>query len=179
MVFEDPSNWLDEPPLDKGPVKTMLEFIGVLPNSDNNYLIKRVIGMPGDHVKCCDDEGRIEVNGSPLEESAYLYAREGVQVAPANVPFEIVVPKDRIFVMGDHRNQSADSRCRLTNVKQGEPEGMDAFVPIDKVVGASVAVVAPLNRLSTFNLPATFDDVPDPESDAPDAPELIDVSSSC
>ena len=133
--------------------------------------------MPGDHVKCCNDEGRIEVNGQALDERAYLYSADGVQVAPANVPFEIIVPKDRIFVMGDHRNASADSRCRLGNVSQ-QP-GESAFVPVDKVVGAAVAIVAPLDRLSTFNLPETFKNIPPPSQPAPDKPDLIHVEPGC
>lgn len=181
VVFEDPSTWLGvSPPREPNPVRDALEFIGVLPNADTKHLIKRVIGMPGDHVKCCDVDGRIEVNGVALDESAYLYARDGVQVAPANVPFEVVVPAEHLFVLGDHRNQSADSRCRLNNVVQGQPEGMDAFVPVDNVVGASVAIVAPLSRLSTFITPSTFEGVNDPADPAPAAPELIQVGTpSC
>lgn len=179
VVFEDPSNWLNTPPRESSTLREALEFIGVLPNSDTEHLIKRVVGMPGDHVKCCDADDRIEVNGVALSEEAYLFASEGVQVAPANIPFEIVVPHDSLFVLGDHRNASADSRCRLSNVVQGQPPGMDAFVPVDRVVGASVAIVAPLNRLSTFHLPQTYRDVPAPASPAPEAPELIEVNPGC
>lgn len=180
VVFEDPSSWLNPIPREDNAVRDALEFIGVLPNSETHHLIKRVVGMPGDHVKCCGEDGRIEVNGVPLDESAYLYARDGVQVAPANVPFEIVVPEGHLFVLGDHRNQSADSRCRLNNVVQGLPEGMDAFVPVENVVGPSVAIVAPLNRLSTFITPAGYGQVPEADSPAPDAPELIQVGTpSC
>lgn len=179
VVFEDPSHWLNTSPREPSTVREVLEFIGVLPNSDTEHLIKRVVGMPGDHVKCCDDEGRIEVNGVALDERTYLFASDGVQVAPANVPFEIVVPDQHLFVLGDHRNASADSRCRLSNVVQGQPRGMDAFVPVDRVVGASVAILAPLTRLSTFTVPGTYKDVPAPESPAPEAPVLIDVNPGC
>nr|WP_231980714.1 signal peptidase I [Tessaracoccus coleopterorum] len=115
VVFEDPGDWLPPTPPVTNRLQIALEFIGVLPNSGTEHLIKRVIGMPGDHVRLADD-GRIEVNGVALDEAAYLYSENGVQVAPASVPFDIVVPKDAIFVMGDHRNQSNDSRCRLANV---------------------------------------------------------------
>ena len=179
VVFEDPDNWLSPAQVSDNPLRVGLEFIGVLPNSATEHLIKRVIGMPGDRVKCCGEDGRITVNGVALEESAYLYSESGIQVAPATVPFEVVVPEDHIFVMGDHRNQSADSRCRLTNITAGQPTGMAAFVPVDKVVGASVAIVSPLDRLSTFKVPDTFSQVRDAESPAPEQPEIIEASPGC
>ncbi|MCC2593238.1 signal peptidase I [Tessaracoccus sp. OS52] len=179
VVFEDPHNWLAPATPRDNALERALEFIGVLPNSSVEHLIKRVIGMPGDRVKFPDDEGRITVNGTPLEESAYLYSESGVQVAPATVPFEIVVPADHIFVMGDHRNQSADSRCRLTNHSQGDAPGSDAFVPVENVVGAAVAIVAPLDRLSTFSVPQTFSTIPDPEFPAPEQAEIIEANPGC
>lgn len=177
VVFEDPGNWLAPSPPTTNPLKIALEFVGVLPNSGKEHLIKRVIGMPGDHVRYSPEVGRIEVNGHPLDESDYLFSTDGVMVSPATVPFEIVVPAEHIFVLGDHRNASADSRCRLNDVSQNP--GMSAFVPIEKVVGASVAIVAPLDRLSTFNVPATFGDVPDGERPAPESPDLIHVEPGC
>ncbi|MFT3887214.1 MAG: signal peptidase I [Arachnia sp.] len=175
VVFQDPGNWLDPTPVEDNPVKLALEFVGVLPNSSTEHLIKRVIGMPGDHVRTTDDL-HIEVNGQVLDETPYLYADDGVQVAPATVPFDIVVPKDRIFVMGDHRNASRDSRCKLGDVSQ-QP-GMNAFVPIDDVVGAAVAIVAPLDRLATFTVPETFSSVP-AGAEAPDKPVLTHVEAGC
>ncbi|MCG6567959.1 signal peptidase I [Tessaracoccus sp. ZS01] len=176
VVFEDPGNWLPPSTPTDNPVKKSLEFIGVLPNSGTEHLIKRVIGMPGDHVRTTDD-GFLEVNGHQLEESAYLYAANGVQVAPFTVPFDIIVPKDRIFVMGDHRNASNDSRCRLGDVSQ--VPGERAFVPVSKVVGSSVAIVAPLQRLSTFTVPETYASVPAPADPAPEKPDLIRVEPGC
>lgn len=179
VVFEDPAHWLPPSPQKDDAIRQVLELIGVLPNSGVEHLIKRVIGMPGDHVKCCEPDGRITVNGVPLDERAYLYSEGGVQVAPANIPFDVVVPAGRIFVMGDHRNASADSRCRLTMVTQGEPEGMIAFVPMEKVVGAAVAIVAPLNRLSTFKVPETFANIPPPDQPAPAKPVITEASPGC
>lgn len=176
VVFEDPHDWLIPEPRKPNVVKDALEFIGVLPNSGTEHLIKRIIGMPGDHVRTTDD-GFIEVNGHRLDESAYLYAQDGVHVAPFTVPFDIIVPKDNIFVLGDHRNASNDSRCRLADVSQ--TPGMRAFVPVDKVVGSAVAIVAPLPRLATFNLPPTYEAVPAPAQPAPDKPDLIRVEPGC
>lgn len=176
VVFEDPGGWLVKKPQESNAVKDALEFVGVLPNSSTEHLIKRVIGMPGDHVQLADS-GRIEVNGVELDESSYLYAADGVTVAPATVPFDIVVPKDHIFVMGDHRNASNDSRCRLADVSTNP--GESAFVPVEMVVGAAVAIMAPLDRLSTFTVPETFKSVPAPSDPAPDKPELIHVEPGC
>lgn len=176
VVFEDPGSWLPPSVPTDNPVKIALEFVGVLPNSGTEHLIKRVIGMPGDHVRTTDD-GFLEVNGHKLDESKYLYASNGVQVSPFTVPFDVIVPKDRIFVMGDHRNASNDSRCRLADISQ--TPGERAFVPVDNVVGSSVAIVAPLTRLSTFTTPKTYEAVPDPAQSAPDRPDLIRVEPGC
>lgn len=179
VVFEDPGDWLPPAPVNDNPARIALEFIGVLPNSATEHLIKRVIGMPGDHVKFAEGDAGLSVNGVVLQESAYLFSSGGVQVAAATVPFDVVVPEGRIFVMGDHRNASADSRCRLTNITAGEPPGMTAFVPEEKVVGAAVAIVSPLDRLSTFTVPSTFSTVPAPEEPAPNEPTIIEANPGC
>ncbi len=180
VVFEDPGDWLEKMPQKTNPVTSALEFIGVLPNSSTEHLIKRVIGMPGDHVRI-NEEGALEVNGHALDESSYLYSENmgsgSVTVAPSDFAFDIVVPKDRIFVMGDHRNSSNDSRCRLDDT--GQVPGAAAFVPIDKVVGAAVAIVAPLERAAVFNVPETFKDVPAPTEPAPDTPVINHVEPGC
>lgn len=179
VVFEDPGNWLAPAPVQENPVRIALEFIGVLPNSATEHLIKRVIGMPGDHVKFTDGDEGISVNGVVLDENDYLFSEGGVQVAAATVPFDVVVPAGRIFVMGDHRNSSADSRCRLTNTGAGEAPGMAAFVPEERVVGSAVAIVSPLDRLSTFTVPSTFSTVPAPNQPAPAQPTILVANPGC
>lgn len=179
VVFEDPGGWMTQQPEPRSPAGQVLEFIGLLPSSATNHLIKRVVGMPGDRVSCCDEAGRLSVNGHALDESSYLFIDpQGVQVAPASVPFDVTVPKDRIFVLGDHRNASGDSRCRLNDLSQ-EGKGMAAFVPTEKVVGATTAIVSPLDRLRYFSIPEAFKSVPAPGSPAPDAPILTVVNPGC
>ena len=180
VVFEDPGSWLVEPPAQRGRAGHLLEMIGVLPSTSTNHLIKRVIGMPGDTVTCCDDEGRMSVNGVPLDESSYLYGENGATVAPANVPFSVVVPKDRLFVMGDHRDRSGDSRCHLADVSaDGAPAGMSAFVPISKVVGPAVLIAAPFDRAKRLRVPSTFENIPDATGSPPEKPSILPEGVGC
>ncbi|MET0695360.1 MAG: signal peptidase I [Propionibacteriaceae bacterium] len=169
VVFADPGGWLaGEPTEERGPVGKALEFVGVLPDTSTGHLIKRVIGLPGDRVRCCDSSGRLTVNGQPLDERSYLYTDpDGTQVAPSDITFEVVVPQDRIFVMGDHRDLSADSRCHLSDLSSTQRKGEVAFVPIDDVVGPAFAIAAPFNRATRMHRPATFSEVPGPTAPAP------------
>ena len=168
VVFSDPGGWLEEDPADPGPWDKALEFIGLPTKSTPGHLIKRVIGMPGDKVVCCTAKGRITVNGYPLNENGYLYTDpDDDQVNPSDIKFEVVVPKDRIFVMGDHRDLSADSRCHLADLSTTQARGQVAFVPMSLVVGPAFAIAAPLDRAGRLRRPATFDNVPDPPEPAP------------
>ena len=168
VVFSDPGDWLEEDPADPGPWDKALEFIGLPTKSTPGHLIKRVIGMPGDKVVCCTAKGRITVNGYPLNETGYLYTDpDDDQVNPSDIKFEVVVPKDRIFVMGDHRDLSADSRCHLADLSTTQARGQVAFVPMSLVVGPAFAIAAPLDRAGRLRRPATFDNVPDPPEPAP------------
>jgi signal peptidase I len=108
--------------------------------------IKRVIGVPGDHVACCDARGRITVNGVPLNEKPYLFPGD----APSTTRFSITVPPGRLWVMGDHRGVSFDSRGHQQDPGNGT-------VPEDRVVGRAFVIVAPISRWKVLPIPATFE----------------------
>ena len=111
-----------------------------------DILIKRVIGLPGDHVACCDAEGQVTVNGVPLTEGSYLYPGD----SPSEIRFNIVVPSGRLWVMGDHRFISDDSRDHL-----GDPGG--GTVPESAVVGRAFVIIWPPSRWRFLPIPATFE----------------------
>ena len=150
VVFRDPANWLSEATVPQptglaGAVRRALEFVGLAPSSSDDDLIKRVIGVGGDTVACCDAKGRLTVNGVPLDEP-YLYPGD----VPSEEKFKVTVPQGDLWVMGDHRSVSEDSRVHI-----GEPGG--GFVPEDDVVGRAFVVVWPLDRFRTLHRPDTFD----------------------
>ncbi|MDQ0374297.1 signal peptidase I [Cellulomonas humilata] len=154
VVFKDPGGWLpsDAAP-DPGPVRgainSALTFIGLYPADANEHLVKRLIGLPGDHVSAVAG-GPVVVNGEPLDEP---YLAAGVQ--PSDIAFDITVPPNSIWVMGDNRSHSSDSRYN-----QGNPGG--GSVPIDNVVGMAFVTVWPIERMGLLRNPtSTFADVPD------------------
>ncbi|MEU5596105.1 signal peptidase I [Streptomyces sp. NPDC020298] len=111
--------------------------------------IKRVVGVGGDHVVCCDKEGRIQVNGRSVDETAFLYPGDSA----SSVPFDVVVPDGRLFVLGDHRSDSSDSRDHL-----GSPGG--GMVPVGDVIGRADWIVWPSARLTHLKRPAAYARVP-------------------
>jgi signal peptidase I len=172
IVFSDPGNWLTgtSTARERGPIGKALQFVGVLPDTSTEHLIKRAIGLPGDHVVCCDGSGRLTVNGLALDETSYLTAGpDGTQAQPSAIKFDVVVPNARVFVMGDNRDHSRDSRCHLNDVQAGATKGQNAFVSQDLVVGRAIAVVWPFDRRHRLPIPDTFDTVPPGHEPAPDA----------
>jgi signal peptidase I len=107
--------------------------------------IKRVIGLPGDHVVCCDAQGRVTVNGVPLNEGSYIYPGD----SPSQIPFNIIVPPGRLWVMGDNRADSDDSRYRMD-----APGG--GTIPESAVVGRAFVIIWPFSRIGDLPIPETF-----------------------
>ena len=150
VVFADPGHWLSEadsaPPT--SPVTRVLEKVGLYPTG--GHLVKRVIGIGGDRVVCCDTQGRLTVNGHALDEGSYL--PKGT--APSTIKFDVTVPKGHLWVMGDNRGESYDSRGHM-----GSPGG--GFVDENLVVGKVFALIWPLHRAEIIHRPSTFDGIPD------------------
>jgi signal peptidase I len=150
VVFHDPDNWLaGEPVADPNAFQTFLSWIGLMPSAEEKDLIKRVIGVGGDTVEC-RNTGPLKVNGKALDEP-YVY--------PGNTPcsnddqggqFKVEVPEGYIWVMGDHRQNSRDSRYNQADANKG-------MVPVDKVVGRAVFKAWPVDRWGTLPVPPTFD----------------------
>ena len=173
VVFRDTLGWLPAATPDTNWFHEAMVFIGLAPDESTNYLVKRLIGLPGDHVACCDAQGRVTVNGSPLSESGYIYIDPVTkrQDNPSTMDFDVVVPAGTMFVMGDHRGDSQDSRCHLGQPTDGPP-GSLAFVPTDNIVGTAAAIVYPFSRFTGFSRPETFEGVPDPAQPFPTAPVI-------
>jgi signal peptidase I len=142
VVFHAPDSW-------KGPD----------PNEED--FIKRVIGVPGDHVVCCDSNGRITVNGKALDETSYLFrGPNGDQDAPSQDIFDITVPPDRLWVMGDHRSRSGDSRAQWTE----DHDVVRSTISLDSVVGRAFVLFWPFSRAHWLGVPDTFDQIPAPSA---------------
>jgi signal peptidase I len=150
VVFDDPGEWLgpEEGREASNVAQEGLSLIGLYPTG--GHLVKRVIGVAGDHVVCCDSEGRLEINGAPVDEA---YLRPGL--SPSDTKFDVTVPEGKLWVMGDNRNNSSDSRAHL-----GAPGG--GFVSTDDVVGKVWTVVWPWSRIQLVDgVDDVFADVPE------------------
>ncbi len=140
IVFKDPGDWLPKAKTEVGPVSKALEFIGLLPSSAGDDLVKRAIALGGDRIMCCNADGQIVLNGIGLQEP-YIKPGRGTD----QVNFDVIVPPDSVFVMGDNRAASADSRYHL--------DQNDGGVPLDNVVGRVVLKVWPLDQFGTVPIP--------------------------
>jgi signal peptidase I len=141
VVFQDPGGWLElAPPVERsglsGAIHDGLVFVGLLPAESEDHLIKRVLGLPGDHVVCCSENRKLMVNGVEITEP---YLKPGD--AASSMTFDITVPAGHVWVMGDHRSDSEDSRFH-----DPSGTGQDGSVPIDDITGRAVAIVWPLGR---------------------------------
>lgn len=148
VVFRDPGGWL---PVQVTPPRSalveavdwVLALVGISAPDSKDHLIKRIIGVSGDHVVCCNPLGQITVNGVPIDETAYLNLADG-QTAPALVEFDVQVPEGSLWVLGDNRDHSRDSRFNTDQPSQG-------FVPVDNVVGRAFLITWPLGRFGTID----------------------------
>jgi len=141
VVFRDPDNWLPAADIETAPfviakAKVALVAVGILPNPAKQYLVKRVVGVAGDRVICCTTTGKITVNGEEMIEP-YIFAGN----VPSDMNFDVTVPKGKLWVMGDHRGASADSRFHQEDINKG-------FVPLNRVTGRVLAVIWPIKNIS-------------------------------
>jgi len=150
VVFHDPANWLPTWNNQDGnkyvhKAREILVAVGILPNPAKQFLVKRVIGVGGDNVQCCSAKGKLLVNGKETNEP-YIFAGN----EPSDMKFNVTVPKGKVWVMGDHRGASADSRYHQDDINKG-------FVPEPEIVGRVVAVIWPfknaklIERVNAFN----------------------------
>ncbi|MFC8225820.1 signal peptidase I [Streptomyces sp. NPDC057287] len=148
VVFHDPGGWLEDTATpEPNAVQKFLSFIGLMPSAEEKDLIKRVIAVGGDTVEC-KKNGPVTVNGKALDDKSFIFAGNS---ACDDEPFgPIHVPEGRIWVMGDHRQNSLDSRYHQELPGQGT-------VSTDEVVGRAVVVAWPVNRWATLPVPSTFD----------------------
>ena len=136
IVFHDPGGWLGEGfpnPYDT-PVGRVLQAIGIVPANSGNDLVKRVIGVANDKIECCDAQGRITVNGVGVDES---YTKDGV--TSDQVTFSVLVPEGNVFVMGDNRGNSEDSRFHL--------DKNNGMIPVEEIIGRVTMRIWPISRI--------------------------------
>ncbi|MFG2644661.1 signal peptidase I [Streptomyces sp. NPDC048370] len=152
VVFDGTGSFVRQAP-EENPVTGLLHgaaaALGLAEPAETDF-VKRVVGVGGDRVVCCDKNGRLTVNGVPVEE---WYVQLGD--APSKVPFDIVVPQGTLWVMGDHRSQSSDSRDHL-----GQPGG--GMVPVERVIGRADWIGWPFGRWAGVPETGAFDAVPSP-----------------
>jgi signal peptidase I len=164
VVFRDPGGWLppspepERTPIESG-IDWVLSLVGLSASDSDDHLVKRIIGVPGDHVECCNALGQLSVNGVPVDELDYLKLPAGDRQA-SNSAFDVTVPKGSLWVMGDNRDNSQDSRYNTD-------QPGDGFVPLDNVVGKVFLRTWPFDRFGGIDgHHEVFGGVPDAEEAA-------------
>jgi len=152
VVFRDPGGWLNLPAsatqTEPGPIGKALQLVGLAADTSADYVVKRVIGIGGSRVACCDAEGRVTVNGVALDEP-YIVIPEGEARASA-IDFDVTVPEGAVWVMGDNRYSSKDSRYNQDQPGKG-------FVTEDEIVGRAFLLNWPFSRFTWLSdYPDTF-----------------------
>ncbi len=156
VVFRDPGGWLGAiPTVQKEPIQELTDFVlgtfGITAPDSAEHLVKRVIGLPGDVVECCDPQGRLIVNGVPIDEP---YIAPGAN--PSDVEFKVTIPEGSYWVMGDNRGNSTDSRFHQDLPSKG-------FVDESFIVGKAFVISWPVSNFKWLdNHPEVFSDVPKP-----------------
>jgi len=148
VVFRDPGGWLPAQPQDDRPaivvgIDWVLSLVGLSAPDSDDHLVKRIIGLPGDHVVCCNAIGQITINGTPIDETSYIHLPAG-KTAASGTEFDVTVPSGSLWVMGDNRYASADSREHQDQPGKG-------FVPIDNAVGRAFLTTWPFSRFGPLS----------------------------
>jgi len=138
IVFKAPSEWQS--------------------GAEGEDFIKRIIGVPGDRVVCCDAQHRLTINGQSLDEPFIYRDADGTQDPAADQNFDITVPAGRLWVMGDHRSQSGDS---LEHYEESNKDITKATIEESSIVGRAFTVFWPLSRATWLSVPKEFDSIPD------------------